>query len=78
MRVLTWQENWDLVGPNSPDVKGQPLYDIPLNQIVIDELHVMLQVMDRLELGLILEVMGWGKLFWDEVNYFDLNMTTVL
>ena len=33
----------------------------------------MLQVMGRLEPGLILEVVDW-----DEVNYFDLNMTTVL
>ena len=43
------------VGSNSPDIKGQPLFDIPLNQIVIDELHVMLRVMDRLEPGFIIQ-----------------------
>ena len=43
--------------------------DIPLDRIPIDELQLMLRVMDRLEQGLILEVVDW-----DEVNFLVLNI----
>ena len=55
-----------------PGCHSQPLFDIPLDRIVIDELHLMLRVMDRLEQGLILEVVDW-----DEVNFLVLNNTEV-
>lgn len=55
------------MGPDwykQPGCQSQPLFDIPLSHIVIDELDLMLRVMDRLEQGLILEVVDW-----DEVIY---------
>lgn len=61
------------MGPNwykQPGCHSQPLFDIPLDRIVIDELHLMLRVMDRLEQGLILEVVDW-----DEVSFLVLNIT---
>lgn len=55
------------MGPDwykQPGCQSQPLFDIPLSHIVIDELDLMLRVMDRLEQGLILEVVDW-----DEAHY---------
>lgn len=43
---------------------SQPLFNIALDKVVVDELHLMLLVMDRLESGLILEVVDW-----DDVRY---------
>ena len=64
------------MGPHwykQPGCHSQPLFDISLDHIVIDELHLMLRVMDRLEQGLILEVVDR-----DEVNFSVLNLTTAL
>lgn len=61
------------MGPNwykQPGCHSQSLFDIPLDRIVIDKLHLMLRVMDRLEQGLILEVVDW-----DEVSFLVLNIT---
>lgn len=55
------------MGPHwykQPACHSQPLFDISLDHIMIDELHLMLRVMDRLEQGLILEVVDW-----DEVTF---------
>ncbi|XP_078347604.1 uncharacterized protein LOC144632757 [Oculina patagonica] len=51
-------------GPNwtrAPGCQNQPLFNIPLEDIVLDELHLMLRVTDRLEKGLILEVIDWDQ-----------------
>ena len=52
-----------------PGCQHQPFFNIPLENIVIDELHLMLRVMDRLQTGLILEVIDW-----DEVKDFFLSV----
>ena len=52
------------LGPDwykQPGCQHQPLFKIPLDNIIIDELHLMLRVMDRLETGLILEVLDWDE-----------------
>ena len=46
-----------------PGCHSQPFFKLPLENIVVDELHFMLQVTDRLEEGLIMDIMNW-----DEVN----------
>ena len=39
----------------------QPLLRIPLDNIIIDELHLMLRVRDQLETGPILKVLHWDE-----------------
>ena len=46
-----------------PGCQHQPIFDIPLENIIIDELHLMLRVMNRLETGLILEVVDWDEVY---------------
>ncbi|KAJ7351778.1 hypothetical protein OS493_035503 [Desmophyllum pertusum] len=51
-------------GPNwhkDPGCQHHPLFNIPPKDIVIDELHLMLRVTDRLEHGLILEIIDWDE-----------------
>ena len=57
-RVL--HPNWH----NDPGCKAKPLFDTPLERVVIDELHMFLRITDILEKGVILEVINW-----DEVNF---------
>ena len=60
--ILKWK-----LGPDGHKKVGclhQPLFEILLSNIVTDELHLMLRVMDRLETGLILKDVDR-----DEVNY---------
>ena len=61
-----------VLGPDwykQPGCQHQPLFKIPLDNIIIDELHLMLRVVDRLETGLILEVLDW-----DEVESFIYSL----
>lgn len=44
-----------------PGCEHQPLFKIALQDIVIDELHLMLRVTDRLEKGIIFEVIDWDE-----------------
>lgn len=44
-----------------PGCQHQPLFNIPLENVMIDELHLMLRVMDILETGLTLEVIDWDE-----------------
>lgn len=44
-----------------PGCEHQPLFKIALEDIVIDELHLMLRVTDRLEKGIIFEVIDWDE-----------------
>ena len=46
-----------------PGCHTQPFFNLPLENVVVDELHLMLRVTDRLEEGLILDIIKW-----DEVN----------
>ena len=51
------------LGPDwSSGSQDQPLFKIPLENIIIDELHLVLRVTDRLEEGLILEVIDRDEL----------------
>ena len=51
-----------------PGCRSQPFFKLPLENIVVDELHLMLRVTDRLEEGLIMDIMKW-----DEVNKWYFN-----
>ncbi len=42
----------------NPGCEHQPLFKIALEDIIIDELHLMLRVTDRLEKGIIFEVIN--------------------
>jgi len=46
-----------------PGCHSDPLFAISLDNVILDELHLMLRVTDRLEEGLIHDVLKW-----DEVN----------
>lgn len=53
------------LGPDwlkSSGSQDQPLFKIPLENIIIDELHLVLRVTDRLEDGLNLEVIDRDEL----------------
>ena len=47
--------------PRDAGCQNQPLFNIHLEDVVLDELHLMLRVTDRLEKGLILEVIDWDQ-----------------
>ena len=57
--AITLNNDWH----KQPGCHSQPFFKVPLENIVVDELHLMLRVMDRFEEGLILDIMKW-----DEVN----------
>ena len=44
-----------------PGCRAQPLFDIPLERVMIDELHMFLWVTDILEKGIIYEVINWDE-----------------
>jgi hypothetical protein len=44
-----------------PGCHSQPFFKIPLDHILVDELHLMLRVTDRLEEGLIKDIIQWDK-----------------
>lgn len=54
-----YHANWH----KDPDCKHQPLFKIPLDHVIVDELHLMLRVTDRLEEGLIYEMLDWDEVF---------------
>ncbi|KAK3735181.1 hypothetical protein QZH41_000466 [Actinostola sp. cb2023] len=41
--------------------KGKPLFNIPVDHVVCDELHMLLRITDRLENGIILEAINWDQ-----------------
>lgn len=51
-----------------PGCRAQPLFDIPLERVIIDELHMFLRITDILEKGIIYEVINW-----DEVTEIKIN-----
>lgn len=48
-----------------PGCQHQSLFNIPLENVMIDELHLMLRVMDILQTGLTLEVIDWDEVHVD-------------
>ena len=44
-----------------PGCHYQPLFDFDLKNVIMYELHLMLRVTDRLEEGLIKDIMLWDK-----------------
>ena len=46
-------DNW----PRQPGCKDQPLFNIPLDKVMVDELHAFLRIMDRLEYGLVMNAL---------------------
>lgn len=44
-----------------PGCQGRYLFNIPLDHIVIDELHMLLRVMDRMEHALIFDDIDWDE-----------------
>ena len=53
----------DSTWTSQPGCKGEPLFNVPLENVLIDELHLLLRITDRLEHGIILEVIGWDQVF---------------
>ena len=50
-------DNWH----NEPGCHATPFFNTPLENIVIDELHLMLRITDRLEEGLIMDIVKWDE-----------------
>ena len=50
-----------------PGCHRQPFFNLPLDHVVVDELHLMLRVTDHLEEGLIMDIIKW-----DEVQNMSL------
>ena len=52
------------LGPNwakEPGCKSKPLFKIEPDHVVFDELHMFLRIMDRMENGLVMEVLDWDE-----------------
>ena len=49
--------NWS----KEPGAKGAPLFAVPLDHVMIDELHMLLRITDRLEHGIIMDVIAWDE-----------------
>ena len=56
-RELAKTSNWN----KEPGVTGEPFFNIKLKNIVVDELHLMLRITDRLEEGLVYDVLQWDE-----------------
>ena len=57
-----YNTNWH----KDPGCKHQPLFRIPLDHVIVEELHLMLRVTDRLEEGLIYEMLDWDEVLKNE------------
>lgn len=44
-----------------PGCQSQPFFSIPLENVILDELHLLLRVTDRFEEGIIMEMLKWDK-----------------
>lgn len=45
--------------PKQPGCHSAPFFHIPIDNVILDELHLMLRITDRLEEGLILDILKW-------------------
>ena len=50
-------DNWH----NEPGCLATPFFNIPLENIITDELHLMLRITDWLEEGLIMDIVKWDE-----------------
>lgn len=55
----TMARHLDSAWSRQPGCHSSPLFKIPLHNVVLDELHLMLRITDRLEEGLILDILKW-------------------
>ena len=44
-----------------PGCHADPFFKVPLDNVILDELHLMLRITDRLEEGLIFDIMKWDS-----------------
>ena len=44
-----------------PGCYADPFFKVSLDNVILDELHLMLRITDRLEKGLILDIMKWDS-----------------
>lgn len=51
----TIERSWS----NQPGCHSDPFFQIPIENFVLDEIHVMLRITDKLEQGLILDLLKW-------------------
>ena len=51
--------NLDDTWSRQPGCHSPPFFKISLKNVVLDELHLMLRITDRLEEGLILDILKW-------------------
>ena len=68
------------LGPDwykQPGCQHQPIFDIPLENIIIDELHLMLRVMDKLETGLILELVDWDEVY-NTAHFINFTLIMII
>ena len=47
---------------NQPGCHSGPFFQIPIENVVLDELHLMLRITEKLEQGLILDILRWDTL----------------
>ena len=57
--VRTIDDMWS----RQPGCHSQPFFSIHLENVILDELHLMLRITDRLEEGLIFEILKWDKVW---------------
>ena len=56
-----------------PGCHSSPMFKIPLRNVVLDELHLMLRITDRLEEGLIFDILKW-----DTVSNIIMHITSTV
>lgn len=49
---------------NQPGCNSDPFFQIPIDNVVLDELHLMLRITDKLEQGLILDILKRDTVSW--------------
>ncbi|KAJ7371103.1 hypothetical protein OS493_027791 [Desmophyllum pertusum] len=49
----------DTTWSKQPGCHSAPFFDIPIENVILDELHLMLRITDRLEQGLIFDILEW-------------------
>jgi len=45
-----------------PGCHSEPFFAIPIENVILDELHLKLRITDRLEEGLVFDVLKWDEI----------------
>ena len=53
--AITIVRSWS----NQPGCNSDPFFQIPIDNVVLDELHLMLRITHKVEQGLILDILKW-------------------